>query len=59
VTVPNALADQYGVRPGDEIEWHAAGDAIRVVPVKSGTSKSREVTAKERLEIFDQAMERR
>ncbi|HEY7724128.1 MAG TPA: AbrB/MazE/SpoVT family DNA-binding domain-containing protein [Anaeromyxobacteraceae bacterium] len=32
VTVPKALADRYRMRPGDEIEWQAAGDAIRVVP---------------------------
>ncbi len=32
VTVPKAIADQYGIRPGDEIEWVAAGETIRVIP---------------------------
>jgi AbrB family looped-hinge helix DNA binding protein len=32
VTVPKALAERYGIRPGDEIEWLEGGDAIRVVP---------------------------
>ena len=32
VTVPKALAERYAIRPGDEIAWEAAGDAIRVVP---------------------------
>jgi AbrB family looped-hinge helix DNA binding protein len=32
VTVPKAIAERYGIRPGDEIDWVPAGDAIRVVP---------------------------
>ncbi len=32
VTVPKAIADQYGIYPGAEIEWVAAGETIRVVP---------------------------
>ena len=42
VTVPKALADRYGIGPGDEIEWEAAGDVIRVVPPRrrpAGTSR--------------------
>lgn len=55
VTVPKALAEQYGIRPGDDIEWLAAGDTIRVVPA----SRSRPARSLEdRLEIFDQATER-
>jgi bifunctional DNA-binding transcriptional regulator/antitoxin component of YhaV-PrlF toxin-antitoxin module len=30
VTVPKAIADEYGIKPGDEISWTPAGDAIRV-----------------------------
>ena len=55
VTVPKAIADQYGIRPGDEIEWVPAGDSIRVVQVRR-VSASR--SAAERLELFDQATER-
>ena len=32
LTVPKAIADQYGIRPGDELQWIAAGEAIRVIP---------------------------
>ena len=32
VTVPKVIANQYGIRPGDEVEWVAAGEAIRVLP---------------------------
>lgn len=34
VTLPKALADRYGIRPGAEIQWVAAGDVIHVVPAK-------------------------
>ena len=55
VTVPKAIADRYGIRPGDDIEWAPAGGAIRVVP----RSRKRGVDAKApvatRLKLFDQA----
>ena len=31
VTVPKAIADRFGIRPGDDIEWRAEGNAIRVL----------------------------
>lgn len=55
VTVPKALADKYGIRPGDEIEWVAAGDTIRIVP--PGRSPVG-LDIEERLELFDAATER-
>ena len=55
VTVPKALAERYGIRPGDEIEWLEAGDAIRVVPAaRRRTIGSQE----ERVALFDQASAR-
>ena len=32
VTVPKVIAEQYDIRPGDDIDWVAAGDVIRVIP---------------------------
>ena len=32
VTIPKVIAGEYGIEPGDEIEFHAAGDVIRVLP---------------------------
>ena len=32
VTVPKVIAEQYGIRPGDDIDWVSAGDSIRVIP---------------------------
>jgi AbrB family looped-hinge helix DNA binding protein len=55
VTVPKAIAEQYGIHPGDEIEWVAAGDAIRVVPPGRKTSA---LDATLRLKLFDAATER-
>ena len=55
VTVPKALAQQYGIRPGDEIEWVAAGEVIRVIPPGRNTPVS---DVKRRVETFDQATER-
>ena len=55
VTLPKALATQYGIRPGDDILWVASGDAIRVVPTRSVTESR---TPAERLKLFDRATER-
>lgn len=55
VTVPKAIAERYNIRPGDEINWVAAGDVIRVVPPGQQTpAEDRE----SRLRLFDQATER-
>ena len=55
VTVPKAIADQFKIRPGDDLEWIPAADAIRVVPARS-TSPAADIAA--RLKLFDQATER-
>lgn len=55
VTVPKAIADRYGIRPFDEIDWTPAGDIIRVIPPgRSEKPSDREF----RLRLFDQATER-
>jgi AbrB family looped-hinge helix DNA binding protein len=55
VTVPKAVARQYGIQPGDEIDWVAAGDSIRVLPA----AKRRPADSPEsKLRLFDQATER-
>jgi bifunctional DNA-binding transcriptional regulator/antitoxin component of YhaV-PrlF toxin-antitoxin module len=56
VTVPRAIAEQYKIRPGDDIQWQPAGEVIRVVPPhKRVTSVDR--ASKHRL--FDLATKRR
>jgi bifunctional DNA-binding transcriptional regulator/antitoxin component of YhaV-PrlF toxin-antitoxin module len=56
VTLPKALAEQYRIRPGDEILWVASGDAIRVVPARSVEKQG---SLAERLELFEQSVARR
>jgi AbrB family looped-hinge helix DNA binding protein len=55
VTVPKVIAQQYGIRPGDEIEWVAAGDTIRVIPPGRSTPA---VDLEFRLRLFDAATAR-
>jgi AbrB family looped-hinge helix DNA binding protein len=55
VTIPKQVADQYGIRPGDDIEWLPAGETIRVVPGRGAVST---VPVEERLAFFDAATER-
>ena len=55
VTLPKVIADEFKIRPGDDIEWIAAGEVIRVIPPgKRAIVESRE----SRLKLFDQATER-
>lgn len=58
VTVPKAIADQFRIRPGDDIEWIPAGDAVRV---QKARPRARAAAAGEtalRLQLFDRATER-
>ena len=57
VTIPKAIADRYGIEPGDEIEFREAGDVIRVIP--PGHQRETRLGLEERLRLFDEAMARR
>jgi AbrB family looped-hinge helix DNA binding protein len=54
VTIPKAIAQRYGIKPGDDIDWLPAGEAIRVVPADLPLAPDRA----RRLELFDRATER-
>ena len=54
VTVPKAIAQQYGIRPGDEIEWIASGNLIRIEP----GGRRRPLDVEERLRLFDESTRR-
>ena len=51
VTVPKAVAERYGIEPGDEIEWEPAEDYISVVPASRRRAPRPDV--RERLRLFD------
>ena len=55
VTLPKVTAERYNIHPGDDIDWVAAGDVIRVIP--PGERAVAE-DFESRLRLFDQATER-
>lgn len=57
LTLPKAIADQYKIRPGDDLDWLPAGEAIRVVK-RDAAEATEPATLKERLQLFDQATAR-
>jgi AbrB family looped-hinge helix DNA binding protein len=57
VTIPKAIAERYGIHPGDEIDWVPAGDAIRIVPRAQREPRAKDTRAR-CLALFDQATER-
>jgi AbrB family looped-hinge helix DNA binding protein len=58
LTVPKAIADQYGIRPGEELEWIPAGESIRVELVRRKAKAGHPLTVEERLALFDAGMKR-
>lgn len=57
LTLPKAIADQYKIRPGDDLDWLPAGEAIRVVK-RDVADSSEPLTIEERLRLFDRATAR-
>ena len=49
ITIPKRIADEYGIRPGDEIDFEPAGDVIRLIP--AGAPRSAGLTLAERLRL--------
>ena len=39
VTLPKALAERHGIRAGDQIDWQAAGESLRIVPRRARPSE--------------------
>jgi bifunctional DNA-binding transcriptional regulator/antitoxin component of YhaV-PrlF toxin-antitoxin module len=58
LTLPKAIADQYGIRPGDEVQWVPAGEVIRVIPRGRRAKVQEALPIAQRLELFDKATER-
>lgn len=56
VTIPKTIADQYGIKPGDEIEFQPAGETIRIVTQKG--RRADRLSVEERLRLFDEATAR-
>jgi AbrB family looped-hinge helix DNA binding protein len=54
VTIPKAVADRLGIRPGDQIDWRVEGGAVRIAPSSAATR----LTFEERRALFEEAMQR-
>ncbi len=52
VTIPKTIAEQYGIKPGDEITWVPAGPNIVVLPA---TVHAAIFPVEERLRLFDES----
>ena len=52
LTVPKAIADRYGIRPGDDLDWIPAGDIIRVIPQNVQMRTQRMRSVEERVRLF-------
>jgi AbrB family looped-hinge helix DNA binding protein len=58
VTIPKAIAEQYSIVPGDEIEFQPAGDVIRIIPARGRRSTRQRLSLEDRLRLFDEAERR-
>src|SRR6185436_10484450 len=56
ITLPKAIADEYRIKPGDDVLWVASGDAIRLIPGRQAKPHAETIAAK--LRVFDEAMAR-
>lgn len=56
VTLPKAIATEFGIEPGDEIAFEAAGEVIRIIPPRA--RRRGRLSAAERLRLFDEATAR-
>jgi AbrB family looped-hinge helix DNA binding protein len=58
VTIPKHIADQYGLAPGDDVEFMPAGDAgIRLITPR-GRARDARLPVEERLRRFDESRAR-
>jgi AbrB family looped-hinge helix DNA binding protein len=56
LTLPKRIAEQFGIGPGDEVEFVPAGDVIHVVP--PGRRLAPQLGLEERLRLFDASTKR-
>jgi AbrB family looped-hinge helix DNA binding protein len=55
VSIPKSLADRYGIRAGDDLEWEPAGDNLRV---RLAITLEHRFDLSDRVRLFDEATER-
>ena len=55
VSIPKVLADKFGIRPGDDLEWESADQALRV---RLAAKAQRGLSRADRVAFFDAATKR-
>lgn len=58
LTVPKKIAEQYGIKPGDELEWTPAGESIRVELARWKTKDGMQLSPDDRCALFDEGTNR-
>lgn len=56
VTIPKRIAEQFSIKPGDDIDFVATADGLRVVT--AARPDATKLSVAERLRLFDEATER-
>jgi AbrB family looped-hinge helix DNA binding protein len=56
VTIPKRIAEQFSIKPGDDIDFVATADGLRVVT--AARPHATKLSVAERLRLFDEATER-
>lgn len=52
ITIPKAIADRYGIVPGDDLEWTAGADCVRLHRTEASKQPS---DVRGRIALFDAA----
>lgn len=55
MTIPKAIAERYGIAPGDELEWTPVEGSVRLTPAKT---LKRALNSEARIKLFDAATQR-
>ena len=53
ITIPKKIAEQFGIKPGDELEFVGRSGGIHLLP--AGTVTEPTLSAEERVRLFDES----
>lgn len=56
ITLPKRIAEQYGIKPGDVIEFVPRAGGIQIVPAGAGSEPK--LSPEERVRLFRESMKR-
>lgn len=56
ITIPKRIAERYGIKPGDKLDFVPRAGGIRLVP--AGTWSQPKLSSEERVRLFRESMKR-